>query len=85
VAPVITIAAAAAAVALQARVLAPTTVPWQAVRASFVVVPSLLLLGVSRAGWLTRHAWALVLLGPVAFGGCYVGICECAYRVIGGA
>lgn len=43
---------------------------------SFVLVPSALLLGVSRVRWIARHAWVLVLAGPVVFIGCYVGICE---------
>ena len=46
------------------------------IAASFIVVPSVLLLGVSRVTWLARHAWLLLLLGPVVFVGCYVGICE---------
>ena len=46
------------------------------VAASFIIVPSLLLLGASRQRWIARHAWVLVLLGPFLFAGCYVGICE---------
>ena len=46
------------------------------VAASFVAVPSALLLGASRVKWLARHAWLLVLAGPILFVGCYVGICE---------
>jgi len=46
------------------------------VAASFVAVPSALLLGPSRVQWLARHAWVLVLAGPLLFVGCYVGICE---------
>ncbi len=46
------------------------------VAASFVLVPSALLLGASRVRWLARHAWVLVLAGPFLFAGCYVGICE---------
>ena len=46
------------------------------VTAAFIVVPSALLLGVSRIKWLARHAWILVIAGPVLFVGCYIGICE---------
>ena len=46
------------------------------VRTLFILVPSALLLGASRQQWIARHAWMLVLLGPVLFVGCYVGICE---------
>ena len=42
----------------------------------FVIVPSALLLGASRVRWIARHAWMLVLVGPIFFVGCYVGICE---------
>ena len=44
--------------------------------ALFVIVPSALLLGASRVRWIARHAWVLVLVGPIGFIGCYVGICE---------
>ena len=50
--------------------------------ASFIIVPAALLLGASRVNWLTRHAWVLVLLGPIVFVGCYVGICELCYGLI---
>jgi hypothetical protein len=46
------------------------------VAASFVIVPSALLLGASRLRWMARHAWVFVLVGPIVFVGCYVGICE---------
>src|SRR5882672_5846896 len=46
------------------------------VAASFVIVPSALLLGASRLRWLARHAWVFVIAGPILFVGCYVGICE---------
>jgi len=42
----------------------------------FVIVPSALLLGASRVRWIAHHAWMLVLVGPIVFIGCYVGICE---------
>ena len=45
------------------------------VAASFIVVPSVLLLGVSRLTWLARRAWLMLLIGPVSFVGCYCGIC----------
>jgi hypothetical protein len=50
--------------------------------ASFIIVPAALLLGASRVNWLARHAWVLVLLGPIVFVGCYVGICELCYGLI---
>ncbi len=50
---------------------------------SFVLVPSALLFGASRLNWLTRRPWLLLLVGPIVFVGCFVGICECAYRVFG--
>ena len=50
--------------------------------ASFILVPAVLLLWISRVNWLARHAWVLVLLGPIVFGGCYVGICELCYGLI---
>ena len=49
---------------------------YRLVTALFVVVPSALLLGASRLQWIAKHAWVLVLLGPILFVGCYVGICE---------
>ena len=42
----------------------------------FIIVPSALLLGASRLQWIAKHAWVLVLAGPILFVGCYVGICE---------
>jgi hypothetical protein len=42
----------------------------------FVVVPTAVLVGVSRLRWLSRHAWLLLIAGPLVFAGCYVGICE---------
>jgi peptidoglycan/LPS O-acetylase OafA/YrhL len=49
---------------------------YRIVTALFVVVPSALLLGASRLRWISKHAWVLVLLGPIVFVGCYVGICD---------
>jgi hypothetical protein len=50
--------------------------------ASFVIVPSLLLLGASRLSWLARRAWILLILGPILFAGSYVGVCVCASYLI---
>jgi hypothetical protein len=49
----------------------------------FIIVPSALLLGASRTRWMTRRPWVLMLLGPVVFVVCFIGICECAYRLLG--
>jgi hypothetical protein len=49
--------------------------------ASFVAVPSALLFGGSRLRLFSRHSWMMLLVGPLVFAACYVGICECAYRV----
>jgi|SRR6476661_3595793 len=49
---------------------------YRIVTALFIVVPSALLLGASRLQWIAKHAWVLVLAGPILFVGCYVGICE---------
>src|SRR5215471_18318702 len=49
---------------------------YRIVTALFVVVPSALLLGASRLQWIAKHAWVLLLAGPILFVGCYVGICE---------
>jgi peptidoglycan/LPS O-acetylase OafA/YrhL len=71
------VATVVALVLLQAR--SPYATPdfnHRVVTAAFVAVPSALLLGASRVKWLARHAWVLVLAGPILFVGCYVGICE---------
>src|SRR5262245_10582520 len=49
---------------------------YRIVTSLFIVVPSALLLGASRLQWIAKHAWVLVLAGPILFVGCYVGICE---------
>ena len=54
--------------------------PHRIVSASFHIVPSVLMLIASRQRWLARHAWMLVLIGPVVFAGCYVGICEACIK-----
>jgi hypothetical protein len=63
--------------------LDPTSFGHQLLRASFVVVPSAVLLGVSRLSWLARRAWVLLLVGPILFVGCFRGICECWERFVG--
>jgi peptidoglycan/LPS O-acetylase OafA/YrhL len=52
----------------------------QLIVASFTVVPSALLLGASRLRWIARHAWVLLVAGPIVFIGCFVGICELCAR-----
>ena len=54
--------------------------PHRIVSASFHIVPAVLLLVASRQRWLARHAWALVVMGPFVFVGCYVGICEACLK-----
>ena len=49
---------------------------YRIVTALFIIAPTALLLGASRLHWISRHAWVLVVLGPIVFVGCYVGICE---------
>jgi hypothetical protein len=56
--------------------VAPLTLVRQLIVALFTIVPSALLLGASRLRWLARHAWVLLLVGPIVFVGCFVGICE---------
>jgi hypothetical protein len=51
------------------------------VATSFILVPSALLFGASRLTFATRRPWVLILLGPVVFVVCFVGICDCAYRL----
>lgn len=46
--------------------------------ASFVIVPSAILLGASRLRWLAARPWTLLLLGPLAFEGSYLALCACA-------
>ena len=77
-----TVAVALALVVWQFLVIERRSAGIELMAASFILVPSVLLLGVSRVGWLSRHAWVLVLLGPIAFVGCYVGICELCYGLI---
>ena len=76
-----TMAAAVALAILQYVALDPADLFRQLVRASFIVVPSAMLLAASRVNWLAHRAWLIVLLGPVTFIGCYVGICEICYGI----
>jgi hypothetical protein len=72
---VTTMALAVGLAIVQFVVLEPADPLRQIIRASFIVVPSAMLVGASRVRWLERHVWVLVLLGPVVFGGCFAGIC----------
>jgi hypothetical protein len=59
--------------------MSPNATPglnFRIVTSLFIIVPSALLLGASRLQWIAKHAWVLVLAGPILFVGCYVGICE---------
>lgn len=69
-------ATASAAIVCGAWLVLLSTTTHPVLVALFVLVPSALLLGVSRVGWIARHAWVLLLAGPVVFVGCYVGLCE---------
>jgi hypothetical protein len=77
-----TLVVALALVVWQFVVIERRSVGIELMAASFIVIPAALLLGISRVNWLARHAWLLVLLGPIVFGGCYVGICELCYGVL---
>jgi O-antigen ligase len=71
-----TMAVAVALAIVQSFVLGPNEPVRQIVYASFIVVPSALLLGASRVSWLARHAWLFVLFGPIVFVACIDGICK---------
>jgi hypothetical protein len=73
-AAVATLAAALAIAAWQAYAV-EVRPGHQLLVASFVIVPSLLLLGASRLSWLARRAWVLLILGPILFAGSYVCVC----------
>ena len=73
-AAVATLAAALAIAAWQAYAV-EVRPGHQLIVASFVIVPSLLLLGASRLSWLARRAWVLLILGPILFAGSYVCVC----------
>ena len=77
-----TVVVALALVVWQFLAIERRSVGIELMAASFILVPAALLLGASRVKWLARHAWVLVLLGPIAFVGCYVGICELCYGLI---
>ena len=77
-----TLVVALALVVWQFLALERRSIGIELLAASFIVVPAAILLGASRVKWLTRHAWVLVLLGPIVFVGCYVGICELCYGLI---
>ena len=77
-----TIAVALALVVWQFLALERRGIGIELMAASFIVVPAALLLGASRVNWLARRAWLLVLLGPIVFVGCYVGICELCYGLV---
>jgi hypothetical protein len=66
----------------QFLVIARRPVGIEVMAASFIIVPAALLLGASRLKRLARHAWVLVLIGPIVFVGCYIGICVLCYRLI---
>jgi hypothetical protein len=82
VAGITTVVVALALVVWQFLAIERRSVGIELMAASFIVIPAALLLGISRVNWLARHAWVLVLLGPIVFGGCYVGICELCYGLI---
>ena len=52
----------------------------QSVRASFILVPTVLLVLASRLRWLSKRVWTYLVVGPLLFVGCYVGICEICVR-----
>ena len=54
---------------------------YRIVTSLFVLVPTALLLGASRLRWIARHAWVLVLAGPIVFVGCYAGICGLCVKI----
>ncbi|PWT86490.1 MAG: hypothetical protein C5B57_00980 [Blastocatellia bacterium] len=78
-AAIVTVIAAISLVVWQ-ETMSATKPGHQLIGASFTIVPSALLLGASRLGWITRHAWVLLVAGPIVFVGCFVGICELCAR-----
>ena|SRR5580765_7368654 len=77
-----TIGVALALVVWQFLAIDRRSVGIELMAASFILVPAAVLLGASRVSWLARHAWVIVLLGPIVFVGCYVGICEACFRFV---
>ena|SRR5437867_987229 len=77
-----TLVVALALVVWQFLALERRTVGIELMAASFILVPAALMLGASRINWIARRAWVLVLLGPIVFVGCYVGICELCFGLI---
>jgi hypothetical protein len=75
-AAITTLIVALALVVWQVRVVEGRSFGVEVITTSFILVPSALLLGASRVRWLSRHAWVLLLVGPIVFVGCFVGICE---------
>ena len=55
------------------------TVPYRLLGASFVIVPTTVLLGASRLRWLGSRPWTLLVVGPLAFVGGYQALCYCAF------
>src|ERR1700682_2231614 len=76
---ILTVIAAIALLVWQ-QTVSPSRPGHQLIVASFTIVPSALLLGTSRLRWIARHAWVLILAGPILFIACYVGICELCAR-----
>jgi hypothetical protein len=79
VAAILTAIAAMALFVWQQTVM-PSRPGHQLIVASFIIVPSALLLGASRLQWIARRAWLVILAGPILFIACYVGICELCAR-----
>jgi|ERR1700730_8710334 hypothetical protein len=73
-------AIAAGALLVWQQTISPSTPGHQLIVASFTIVPSALLLGASRLRWFERHAWVMILAGPIMFIACFVGICELCAR-----
>lgn len=77
-----TLVVASALVIWQFLVIERRPVGIEVMAASFIIVPAALLLGASRLKWIAGHAWLFVLIGPIVFVGCYVGICVACYRLV---
>ena len=77
-----TLAVALALVVWQVLAIDRRPIGIELMAASFILVPAAVLLGASRVKWLARHAWVLMLLGPIVFVGCYVGVCLACFRFV---